>query len=94
YIVQSYKGKTQSLVAEKTDISKNKASRNFDLMINIKTFEHSSLSLSHQCLMTFEQRRSSLVLHQMTSDHNRSELRIQDNSNEQSSSKLVLKVVP
>ncbi|GJW14895.1 hypothetical protein Tco_0019028 [Tanacetum coccineum] len=37
---------------------------------------------------------SSLVLHQMTSDHNRSELGIQDHSNEQSSSKLVPKVVP
>ncbi|GJW21505.1 hypothetical protein Tco_0032127 [Tanacetum coccineum] len=32
-----------------------------------------------------------LVLHQMTSDHNRSELGIQDHSNEQSSSKLVPK---
>ncbi|GKF68869.1 hypothetical protein Tco_0198548, partial [Tanacetum coccineum] len=31
---------------------------------------------------------SGLGLHQMTSDHNRSELRIQDHSNEQSSSKL------
>ncbi|GJR57299.1 hypothetical protein Tco_1499461 [Tanacetum coccineum] len=48
YIVQSYKGRTQSLVAEKTDISENRASRNFDLMINI---------------LTFEQRSSSLVLH-------------------------------
>ncbi|GKG19378.1 hypothetical protein Tco_0376477, partial [Tanacetum coccineum] len=37
---------------------------------------------------------SGLVLHQMTSDHNRSELGIQDHSNESSSSKLVLKVVP
>ncbi|GKB71101.1 hypothetical protein Tco_0932513 [Tanacetum coccineum] len=36
---------------------------------------------------------SGLVLHQMTSDHNRSELRIQVHSNEQSSSKLVPKVV-
>ncbi|GJS04562.1 hypothetical protein Tco_0321070 [Tanacetum coccineum] len=44
--------------------------------------------------MTFVQRSSSLVLHQMTSDHNRSELGIQDHSNEQSSSKLVPKVVP
>ncbi|GJS26936.1 hypothetical protein Tco_0487556 [Tanacetum coccineum] len=43
--------------------------------------------------MTFEQCSSSLVLHQMTSDHNRSELGIQDHSNEQSSSKLVPKVV-
>ncbi|GJT11707.1 hypothetical protein Tco_0858749 [Tanacetum coccineum] len=57
------------------------------------TFEQRSSSLVlHQ--MTFEQRSSSLVLHQMTSDHNRSELGIQDHSNEQSSSKLVPKVVP
>ncbi|GKB94898.1 hypothetical protein Tco_0981035, partial [Tanacetum coccineum] len=35
-----------------------------------------------------------LVLHQMTSDHNRSELGIRDHSNEPSSSKLVPKVVP
>ncbi|GJR07788.1 reverse transcriptase domain-containing protein [Tanacetum coccineum] len=35
---------------------------------------------------------SGLVLHQMTSDHNRSELGIQDHSNEPSSSKLVPKV--
>ncbi|GJR08055.1 hypothetical protein Tco_0790707 [Tanacetum coccineum] len=44
--------------------------------------------------MTFEQRSSSLVLHQMTSDHNRSELGILVHSNEPSSSKLVPKVVP
>ncbi|GKB66419.1 hypothetical protein Tco_0927831 [Tanacetum coccineum] len=44
--------------------------------------------------MTFEQRSSTLVLHQMTSDHNRSELGIHDHSNEPSSSKLVPKVVP
>ncbi|GJV63835.1 retrovirus-related pol polyprotein from transposon TNT 1-94 [Tanacetum coccineum] len=41
------------------DISENRASRNFDLMINI---------------LTFEQRSSSLVLHQMMSDHNSSDL--------------------
>ncbi|GKG07593.1 hypothetical protein Tco_0330562, partial [Tanacetum coccineum] len=35
-----------------------------------------------------------LVLHQITSDHNRSELGIHDHSNEPSSSKLVPKVVP
>ncbi|GKF69605.1 hypothetical protein Tco_0202662 [Tanacetum coccineum] len=91
------------------------------------TFEHSSSSLGHQCLMmsdhnssdlapqrqmvsaenntsgpapflnvqkTFDRSRSSLGLHQMTSDHNRSELGIYDHSNEQSSSKLVPKVVP
>ncbi|GJS56842.1 hypothetical protein Tco_0651626 [Tanacetum coccineum] len=95
YIVQSYKGRTQSLVAEKTDISENKASRNFDLMI--KKWCLLKITLQAPFLnvhMTFEQRSSSLVLHQMTSDHNRSELRIQDYSNEQSSSKLVPKVVP
>ncbi|GJV26968.1 reverse transcriptase [Tanacetum coccineum] len=59
-----------------------------------KTFEHNSSSLDRQCQMTFDQRSSGLVLHQMTSDHNRSELGIQDHSNEPSSSKLVPKVVP
>ncbi|GJV08606.1 hypothetical protein Tco_1346262 [Tanacetum coccineum] len=44
--------------------------------------------------LTYGTRRSSLVLHQMTSDHNRSELGIHDHSNEPSSSKLVPKVVP
>ncbi|GKF41935.1 hypothetical protein Tco_0125277, partial [Tanacetum coccineum] len=38
-----------------------------------------------QRLKTFDR----LVLHKMTSDHNRSELGIQDHGNEQSSSKLV-----
>ncbi|GKF69231.1 hypothetical protein Tco_0202288, partial [Tanacetum coccineum] len=37
----------------------------------------------------FDRSRSSLGLHRMTSDHNRSELEIQDHNNEQSSSKLV-----
>ncbi|GJT70206.1 retrovirus-related pol polyprotein from transposon TNT 1-94 [Tanacetum coccineum] len=44
--------------------------------------------------MTYVHISSGLVLNQMTSDHNRSELGIQDHSNEQSSSKLVPKVVP
>ncbi|GJY89783.1 hypothetical protein Tco_0504979 [Tanacetum coccineum] len=44
--------------------------------------------------MTIEQRSSTLVLHQMTSDHNRSELGIHDHNNEPSSLKLVLTVVP
>ncbi|GKG53466.1 hypothetical protein Tco_0554866, partial [Tanacetum coccineum] len=49
--------RTQSLVAEKTDISENRALRNFDLMINMMTFEHIS---------------SGLVLHQMVSAENNS----------------------
>ncbi|GJZ04620.1 hypothetical protein Tco_0537895 [Tanacetum coccineum] len=100
YIVQSYRGRTQSLVAKKKDISENRASRNFDLMI-IKwrllkiTLQAPFLNAPFLNVQkTFEQRSSSLVLHQMTSDHNRSELGIQDHSNEQSSSKLVPKVVP
>ncbi|GKD72418.1 hypothetical protein Tco_1330700 [Tanacetum coccineum] len=47
-----------------------------------------------QCSMMFVHISSGLVLHQMTFDHNRSELGIQDHSNEQTSSKLVPKVVP
>ncbi|GJX22644.1 hypothetical protein Tco_0227089 [Tanacetum coccineum] len=61
YIIQSYKGRTQSLVAEKTDILENRASRNFDLMINIMTFEHSSSSLGHQCLMMSDHNSSDLA---------------------------------
>ncbi|GJR08967.1 hypothetical protein Tco_0791619 [Tanacetum coccineum] len=56
-----------------------------------KMFDRNSSSLSHQCQMTFVHISSGLVLHQMTSDHNRSELGIHDHSNEQSSSKLVPK---
>ncbi|GJX82404.1 retrovirus-related pol polyprotein from transposon TNT 1-94 [Tanacetum coccineum] len=44
--------------------------------------------------MTYVHISSGLILHQMTSDHNRSELGIQDHSNEQFKSKLVPKVVP
>ncbi|GJT50794.1 hypothetical protein Tco_0976951 [Tanacetum coccineum] len=64
------------------------------------TFEHGSSSLGRQCEMVSAENNTSgpvpqcLVLHQMTSDHHRSELKIQDHSNEQSSSKLVPKVVP
>ncbi|GJZ29476.1 hypothetical protein Tco_0574123 [Tanacetum coccineum] len=47
----------------------------------------------HACKQTLGL-SAGLVLHQMTSDHNRSELRIQVHSYEQSSSKLVPKVVP
>ncbi|GJS43798.1 hypothetical protein Tco_0568841 [Tanacetum coccineum] len=43
------------------DISENRASRNFDLMINIMTFEHSSSSLGHQCLMMSDHNSSDLA---------------------------------
>ncbi|GKG17782.1 hypothetical protein Tco_0372080, partial [Tanacetum coccineum] len=59
-------------------------------------FEQSSSSLGPvpQCQMMSVHISSGLVLHQMTSDYNRSELGIHDHSNEPSSSKLVPKVVP
>ncbi|GKG11720.1 hypothetical protein Tco_0345957 [Tanacetum coccineum] len=61
---------------------------------------HNSSDLAPQRQMASAENNTSgpvpqcLVLHQMTSDHNRSDLGIQDHSNEQSSSKLVPKVVP
>ncbi|GJT04242.1 hypothetical protein Tco_0838704 [Tanacetum coccineum] len=57
-------------------------------------------SLGRQCQMVSAENNTSgpvpqcLVLHQMTSDHNRSELGIHDHNNEPSSSKLVPKVFP
>ncbi|GJW44420.1 hypothetical protein Tco_0073219 [Tanacetum coccineum] len=93
YIVLSYRGRTQSLVAKKKDIAENRASRNFDLMITKRrliTADQASVFIGMMSVHI----SSGLVLHQMTSDHNRSELGIQDHSNEQSSSKLVPKVVP
>ncbi|GKF34458.1 hypothetical protein Tco_0107658 [Tanacetum coccineum] len=81
-------GKSHSVVAKNADISETSARMDSQKMSFIK--EAPFLNVQ----MTFEQRSSSLVLHQMTSDHNRLELRIQDHSNEQSSSKLVPKVVP
>ncbi|GKF53659.1 hypothetical protein Tco_0160569, partial [Tanacetum coccineum] len=63
-------------------------------------FEHSSSKLGRQCQMVSAENNTSgpipqcLVLHQMTSDHNRSELGIHDHINDPLSSKLVPKVVP
>ncbi|GJX00687.1 hypothetical protein Tco_0184600 [Tanacetum coccineum] len=90
YIALSYRGRTQSLVTKKKDIAANRASRNFDLMITLMTFEQNSSSLGlhvndfrasffHSndfCIITF--RNSEFEYH----------------SNEPSSSKLVPKVVP
>ncbi|GJR11813.1 hypothetical protein Tco_0794465 [Tanacetum coccineum] len=59
YIVQSYKGRTQSLVAKKKDISENRASRNFDLMITQMTFEHNISSLGRQCQMASAENNTS-----------------------------------
>ncbi|GJV77974.1 hypothetical protein Tco_1509558 [Tanacetum coccineum] len=58
--------------------------------LNVSAADQASVFIA----MTIEQRSSTLVLHQMTSDHNRSELGIHDHSIEPSSSKLVPTVVP
>ncbi|GJY83702.1 hypothetical protein Tco_0497078 [Tanacetum coccineum] len=64
YIVQSYKGRTQSLVAEKTDISENRASRNFDLMIDKWRLLKITLQAPFLNVQkTFDRNRSSLGLH-------------------------------
>ncbi|GJV30590.1 reverse transcriptase domain-containing protein [Tanacetum coccineum] len=79
--------KTQSLVAKKKDISENQGVKNFGS--DDQAPPHSSMFKK-----TFDRSRSSLGLHPLTSDHNLSELKIQDHNNEPSSSKLVPKVVP
>ncbi|GKG46541.1 hypothetical protein Tco_0501387, partial [Tanacetum coccineum] len=76
YIVLSYRGRTQSLAAKKNDISENRASRNFDLMIIKRRLSTSVQASVINVKMTFDHISSGLVLHQMTSDHNRSELGI------------------
>nr|GEY81403.1 Gag-Pol polyprotein [Tanacetum cinerariifolium] len=45
YIFQSERGRTQSLVAEKTDILETRASRNFQLMYKMMTSDHNSSEL-------------------------------------------------
>ncbi|GJY32851.1 retrovirus-related pol polyprotein from transposon TNT 1-94 [Tanacetum coccineum] len=95
----SFNGQKQQRIDLNADALHNEKQENLrvwllKILISKKPVPECSSSLGHQCQMTFEQRSSSLVLHQMTSDHNRSELGIQDHSNEQSSSKLVPKVVP
>ncbi|GJS06447.1 hypothetical protein Tco_0363243 [Tanacetum coccineum] len=88
--VNSLEKELDELESEKADFS-NIYDLTFSKVVCLKMLRADQASVF--MAMTFEQRSSSLVLHQMTSDHNRSELRIQDHSNEQSSSKLVPKVV-
>ncbi|GKF89843.1 hypothetical protein Tco_0263806, partial [Tanacetum coccineum] len=78
YIVLSYRGRTQSLVAKKKDIAANRASRNFNLMI------------TKRCLNTSVQ-ASAPFINVMMSDHNSSDLapQRQEMSVENASSGLV-----
>ncbi|GJZ14789.1 hypothetical protein Tco_0550466, partial [Tanacetum coccineum] len=95
----SFNGKKQQRIDITADALYNEKQENLRVCSSLghqcpMTFEHSSSSLGHQCQMMSVHISSGLVLHQMTSDHNRSELGIHDHSNEPSSSKLVPKVVP
>ncbi|GKA59090.1 hypothetical protein Tco_0758403 [Tanacetum coccineum] len=88
-----YRGRTQSLVAKKKDISENRASRNFDLMITQRRLiaaDQASVFMA----MTSVHISSGLVLHQMTSDHNRIKLEFQTTANEHQVQKAGPKVVP
>ncbi|GJW24987.1 hypothetical protein Tco_0038798 [Tanacetum coccineum] len=65
------------------------------LVLHQMTSVHISSSLVLHQMASAENNTSGLVPQcQMTYDHNSSKLAIQDHSNEQSSSKLVPKVVP
>ncbi|GJZ96541.1 hypothetical protein Tco_0668875 [Tanacetum coccineum] len=89
--------KAQNARQEQYVFNGSKAARidlNAEALYNEKQENHRVWPRSSMFKMTFDQRSSSLVLHQMTSDHNHSELEIQDHGNEPSSSKLVPKVVP
>ncbi|GJZ68709.1 gag-pol polyprotein [Tanacetum coccineum] len=78
---------------EITEITMLISSNCQELTVSQKLSEQTEFAPFLNVLMTSVPISSSLVLHQMTSDHNRSELGIHDHSNEQSSSKLVPKVV-
>ncbi|GJU55588.1 hypothetical protein Tco_1229302 [Tanacetum coccineum] len=93
----SFNGQKQQRIDLNADALYNEKQENLRVWPRSSMFKRRLIAADQASVfmaMTFEQRSSSLVLHQMTSDHNRSELGIQDHSNEQSSSKLVPKVVP
>ncbi|GJS38347.1 hypothetical protein Tco_0563390 [Tanacetum coccineum] len=93
----SFNGQKQQRIDLNADALYNEKQENLRVWPRSSMFKRRLIAADQASVfmaMTFEQRSSSLVLHQMTSDHNRSELGIQDHNNEQSSSKLVPKVVP
>ncbi|GJT62623.1 hypothetical protein Tco_1006156 [Tanacetum coccineum] len=91
--VKSLENEVDELESEKADFSNM-----YDLLIEEKSqsvvAEITDIQKTCARMVTQKMNILGLVLHQMTSDHNRSELGIQDHSNEPSSSKLVPKVVP
>ncbi|GJR75977.1 hypothetical protein Tco_0088342 [Tanacetum coccineum] len=96
--ISSISKKTKSVTAEPPNGSNADITNQCESEQALDVSAGTLLSTADQALvfmaMTSVHISSGLVLHQMTSVHNRSELGIQDHSNEQSSSKLVPKVVP
>ncbi|GKF43232.1 hypothetical protein Tco_0129784 [Tanacetum coccineum] len=96
HMVQMYHACKQTLgLSAGTSFNSQKQQRidlNADALYNAKQENLRAPFLNVQ--KTFVHISSGLVLHQMTSDHNCSELEIHDHNNEPSSSKLVPKVVP
>ncbi|GKF32766.1 hypothetical protein Tco_0102564, partial [Tanacetum coccineum] len=93
--VDSHRKVIQLLHGQGTSFNGQKQQRidlNADAIYNAKQENLRAPFLNVQ--MTFVHIISGLVLHQMTSAHNRSELGIHVHNNEPSSSKLVPKVVP
>ncbi|GJW00916.1 putative reverse transcriptase domain-containing protein [Tanacetum coccineum] len=93
----SFHGQKEQQIDLNADALHNEKQENLRVwpVINVqKTSLSQQIKSSVFMAMTSVHISSGLILHQMTSDHNRSELGIYDHSNEPSSSKLVPKVVP
>ncbi|GJZ20033.1 hypothetical protein Tco_0556623 [Tanacetum coccineum] len=93
----SFNGQKQQRIDLNADALYNEKQENLRVWPRSSKFKSRLIAADQASIfmvMTSVHISSGLVLHQMTSDHNRSELGIQDHSNEQSSSKLVPKVVP
>ncbi|GJQ95692.1 hypothetical protein Tco_0006831 [Tanacetum coccineum] len=94
---KSFNGQKQQRIDLNADALYNAKQENLRVWPRSSMFKRRLIAADQASVfmaMTSVHISSGLVLHQMTSDHNRSELGIQDHSNEQSSSKLVPKVVP
>ncbi|GKA55446.1 hypothetical protein Tco_0754395 [Tanacetum coccineum] len=93
----SFNGQKQQRIDLNTDALYNEKQENLRVWPRSSMFKRRLIAADQASVfmaMMSVHISSGLVLYQMTSDHNRSELGIQDHNNEQSSSKLVPKVVP
>ncbi|GJW98744.1 hypothetical protein Tco_0180552 [Tanacetum coccineum] len=88
----SFNGQKQQRIDLNADALYNVKQENLRVWLQDEIFSKDAPFLNVQMMSVHIS--SGLVLHQMTSDHNRLELGIHDHNNEPSSSKLVPKVVP